>query len=147
MPLKKPSEFYIKNPNTSLDEVKENATPEKVERISEAFNSFKTNFDHIQALTDFTNTFDTFKSNVEKVDTLSESVEEIREGIKDLINKEDLDGAMTAQLLFVEESIRNVQDKVKTLNSKSILDIKTDFDGLTKTEKGFIGEEVPAYKN
>ena len=146
MPLKKPSEFYIKNPNTSLDEVKENATPEKVERISEAFNSFKTNFDHIQALTDFTNTFDTFKSNVEKVDTLSESVEEIREGIKDLINKEDLDGAMTAQLLFVEESIRNVQDKVKTLNSKSILDIKTDFDGLTKTVKGFIGEEVPAYK-
>ena len=116
MPLKKPSEFYIKNPNTSLDEVKENATPEKVERISEAFNSFKTNFDHIQALTDFTNTFDTFKSNVEKVDTLSESVEDIREGIKDLINKEDLDGAMTAQLLFVEESIRNVQDKVKTLN-------------------------------
>ena len=146
MPLKKPSEFYIKNPNTSLDEVKENATPEKVERISEAFNSFKTNFDHIQALTDFTNTFDTFKSNVEKVDTLSESVEDIREGIKDLINKEDLDGAMTAQLLFVEESIRNVQDKVKTLNSKSILDIKTDFDGLTKTVKGFIGEEVPAYK-
>jgi len=146
VPLKKPSEFYIKNPNTSLDEVKENATPEKVERISEAFNSFKSNFDHIQALTDFTNTFDTFKSNVEKVDTLSESVEEIREGIKDLINKEDLDGAMTAQLLFVEESIRNVQDKVKTLNSKSILDIKTDFDGLTKTVKGFIGEEVPAYK-
>ena len=146
MPLKKPSEFYIKNPNTSLDEVRENATPEKVERISEAFNSFKSNFDHIQALTDFTNTFDTFKSNVEKVDTLSESVEEIREGIKDLINKEDLDGAMTAQLLFVEESIRNVQDKVKTLNSKSILDIKTDFDGLTKTVKGFIGEEVPAYK-
>ena len=146
MPLKKPSEFYIKNPNTSLDEVKENATPEKVERISEAFNSFKSNFDHIQALTDFTNTFDTFKSNVEKVDTLSESVEDIREGIKDLINKEDLDGAMTAQLLFVEESIRNVQDKVKTLNSKSILDIKTDFDGLTKTVKGFIGEEVPAYK-
>ena len=146
MPLKKPSEFYIKNPNTSLDEVKENATPEKVERISEAFNSFKTNFDHIQALSDFTNTFDTFKSNVEKVDTLSESVEEIREGIKDLINKEDLDGAMTAQLLFVEESIRNVQDKVKTLNSKSILDIKTDFKGLTDTVNDFIGEEVPAYK-
>ena len=140
MPLKKPSEFYIKNPNTSLDEVKENATPEKVERISEAFNSFKTNFDHIQALTDFTNTFDTFKSNVEKVDTLSESVEDIREGIKDLINKEDLDGAMTAQLLFVEESIRNVQDKVKTLNSKSILDIKNQMLELYKSKfKGIEG--------
>ena len=34
MPLKNPSEFYIKNPNTSLDEVRESATPEKVETIS-----------------------------------------------------------------------------------------------------------------
>ena len=146
MPLKKPSEFYIKNPNSSLDDIRENATPEKVETISEAFNSFKTNFDHIQALNDFTKTFDTFKSNVQKVDTLSGSVDEIKESIQDLIKKEDLDDAMTAQLLFVEESIRNVQDKVKTLNSKSILDIKNEFDGLTKTVKGFIGEEVPAYK-
>ena len=128
MPLKKPSEFYVKNPNSSLDEIRENVTPEKVETISEAFNSFKTNFDHIQALNDFTNTFDTFKSNVEKVDTLSGSVDEIKESIQDLIKKEDLDDAMTAQLLFVEESIRNVQDKVKTLNSKSIYDIKTEFD-------------------
>ena len=90
MPLKKPSEFYVKNPNTSLDDIRENATPEKVETISEAFNSFKTNFDHIQALNDFTNTFDTFKSNVEKVDTLSESVGEIKESIQYLIKKEDL---------------------------------------------------------
>ena len=146
MPLKKPSEFYVKKPNSSLDEIRENATPEKVETISEAFNSFKTNFDHIQALTDFTNTFDTFKSNVEKVDTLSESVGEIKESIQDLIKKEDLDDAMTAQLLFVEESIRNVQDKVKTLNSKSVLDIKNEFAELTETVNGFIGEEVPSYK-
>ena len=146
MPLKKPSEFYVKNPNSSLDEIRENATPEKVETISEAFNSFKTNFDHIQAITDFTNTFDTFKNNVEKVDTLSESVEEIREGIEDLISKEDLNDAMTAQLLFVEESIRNVQDKVKTLNSKSVLGIKEEFGTLSGIVKEFIGEEVPSYK-
>ena len=146
MPLKKPSEFYVKNPNSSLDDIRENATPEKVETISEAFNSFKTNFDHIQALTEFTNTFDTFKNNVEKVDTLSESVEEIREGIQDLISKEDLNDAMTAQLLFVEESIRNVQDKVKTLNSKSVLGIKEEFGTLSGIVKEFIGEEVPAYK-
>ena len=49
-----------------------------------------------------------FKNNVQKVDTLTQSVEEIREGIEDLISKEDLDDAMTAQLFFVEESIRNI---------------------------------------
>ena len=146
MPLKKPSEFYVKNPNSSLDDIRENATADKVETISEAFNSFKTNFDHIQALTEFTNTFDTFKNNVEKVETLSENVEEIREGIQDLISKEDLNDAMTAQLLFVEESIRNVQNKVKTLNSKSVLGIKEEFGTLSAIVNEFIGEEVPSYK-
>ena len=101
MPLKKPSEFYDKNPNSSLDEIRENVTPQKVEKISEAFDSFKTNFDHIQSLTEFTNTFDTFKNNIEKVDNLSESVSDIQDSIQDLIKKEDLDDAMTAQLLFV----------------------------------------------
>ena len=146
MPLKKPSEFYLKNPNTSLDEVRDHATPEKVETISEAFNSFKTNFDHIQALTEFTRNFDNFKNNVEKVNTLTESVDSIKKGIQDLISKEDLNDAMTAQLLFVEESIKNVQDKVKTLNSKSVYNIKEEFASLTETVNDFIGEEVPAYK-
>ena len=145
MPLKKPSEFYDKNPNSSLDEIRENVTPQKVEKISEAFDSFKSNFDHIQTLTEFTNTFDTFKNNIEKVDSLTESVSDINDSIQDLIKKEDLDDAMTAQLLFVEESIRSVQDKVKTLNSKSVFAIKEEFSSLSETVYNFIDEEVPSY--
>ena len=146
MPLKKPSEFYTLHPNTSLDEVKESATPEKVETISGAFNAFKTNLNHVQSISDFTNKFDTFEANVEKVNALTESVESIRENIQELINKEDLDSAMTAHLLFVEESIRSVQDKVKTVNSKTLLGIKKEFAELSETVNGFIGEEVPSYK-
>ena len=146
MPLKKPKEFYTLKPNTSLDEVKESATPEKVETISGAFNAFKTNLNHVQSISDFTNKFDTFEANIEKVEVLSESVEGIRENIQELINKEDLDSAMTAHLLFVEESIRDVQDKVKTVNSKTLLGIKKEFAELSETVNGFIGEEVPSYK-
>ena len=149
MPLKKPSEFYDKKPNSSFDNIKEelkNAKPEKVERISEAFDSFKGNLNNLQALKDFTETFGTFKSNVEKVETLSSSVEEIRESITDLIDKKDLDDAMMAHLLFVEESIRNVQDKVKTVNSNTLLEINQGFDSLSESVGKFLGEEVPAYK-
>ena len=49
MPLKKPSDFYDKKPNSPFDNVKEelkNAKPEKVERISEAFDSFKSNLNN-----------------------------------------------------------------------------------------------------
>ena len=133
MPLKKPSEFYEKNPNSSFDDVKEelkNAKPEKVERISEAFDSFKSNLNNIQSLSDFTETFNTFKSNVEKVEGLSNTVEEIRENIQDLISKKDLDDSMMAHLLFVEESIRNVQDKVKTVNSNTLFEVKEEFNTL-----------------
>ena len=149
MPLKKPSEFYDKKPNSSFDNVKEelkNAQPEKVERISEAFDSFKGNLNNLQALKDFTETFGTFKSNVEKVETLSSSVEEIRESITDLIDRKDLDDAMMAHLLFVEESIRNVQDKVKTVNSNTLLEINQGFESLSESVGKFLGEEVPAYK-
>ena len=149
MPLKKPSEFYEKNPNSSFDDVKEelkNAKPEKVERISEAFDSFKSNLNNIQSLSDFTETFNTFKSNVEKVEGLSNTVEEIRENIQDLISKKDLDDSMMAHLLFVEESIRNVQDKVKTVNSNTLFEVKEEFNTLSEKVNEFLGEEVPAYK-
>ena len=146
MPLKKPKEFYTLKTNTSLDEVRESATPEKVETISGAFNAFKTNLNHVQSISDFTNKFDTFESNIGKVDALAESIEDIRGDIQELIKKEELDSAMTAHLLFVEESIRSVQDKVKTVNSKTLLGIKKEFSELSETVNGFIGEEVPSYK-
>ena len=132
-----------------MDEVKEGlniAAPEKIENLSEAFNVFKTNLNHIQSISDFTNKFDSFENNVQKVQLLSQNVEEIKENIDALIKQEDLDEAMTAHLFFVEESIKNVQDKVKTLNSKSVLEIKKDFASLSETVNDFIGVEVPAYK-
>ena len=149
MPLKKPSEFYDKNPNSSFDDVKEElkkAKPEKVEKISEAFDSFKNNLNNIQTLNDFVESVDTFKANAERVESLSESVEKIRESIKDLTSKKDLDDAMMAHLLFVEESIRDVQDKVKNINSKSVLELREEFDSISGIVNSFISEEVPSYK-
>ena len=149
MPLKKPSEFYDKNPNSSFDNVKEelkNAKPEKVEKISEAFDSFKNNLNNIQALNDFVTSVDTFKANAERVELLSSSVEKIRESVKGLTTQKDLDDAMMAHLLFVEESIRDVQSKVKTLNSNSVLEIKEEFETLSEAVNNFVGEEVPTYK-
>ena len=149
MPLKKPSEFYDKNPNSSFDNVKEelkNAKPEKVEKISEAFDSFKNNLNNIQTLNDFVTSVDTFKANAERVELLSSSVEKIRESVKGLTTQKDLDDAMMAHLLFVEESIRDVQSKVKTLNSNSVLEIKEEFETLSEAVNNFVGEEVPTYK-
>ena len=148
MALKKPSDFFG-NKKTPLDEVKESydsARPEKIEQVSEAFDAFKSNLNHIQSLSDFTSTFDSFKNNLEKVESVSGEVGEIKEEIKSLIRKEDLDSAMMAQLLFVEESISKIESKVSSINGKTVDKIREDFVNLSNSVESFLDVDVPKYK-
>jgi chromosome segregation ATPase len=145
--LKKPSELF--NQKSSLDTVQEqlmNAEPQKIENLTEAFQVFKTNLNHIQSLSDFSSTLDGFKENVERIDLLSKEIENIKESISDTLKKEDLDTAMMSHLLFVEESIENIQGKIKGLNSKTLYNIKEEFGELEETVSDFIRLDVPSYK-
>ena len=149
MALKKPSDFFGKNKKTHLDEVKESydsACPEKIEQVSEAFGTFKENLNHIQSLSDFTSTFDSFKNNLEKVESVSGQVSEIKEEIKSLIKKEDLDSAMMAQLLFVEESISKIESKISSINGKTVDKIREDFVDLSNSVGSFLNVDAPKYK-
>ena len=149
MALKKPSDFFGNNKKTPLDEVKEEyiaASPKKIEQVSEAFDVFKSNLNHIQSLSDFTSTFDSFKENLEKVENVSSEVVTIKNEIKNLIKQEDLDSAMMAQLLFVEESISKIESKISSINSKTVDQIKEDFKGLSTSVEGFLSIDVPKYK-
>ena len=149
MALKKPSDFFGKNKKSHLDEVKESydsACPEKIEQVSEAFGTFKENLNHIKSLSDFTNTFDSFKENLEKVETVSQEISTIKEDLKELIRKEDLDSAMMAQLLFVEESISKIESKISSINGETVDQIKEDFKGLSTSVEGFLRVDVPKYK-
>jgi len=147
--LKKPSDFFGNNKKTPLDEVKESyesARPEKIEQVSEAFDAFKSNLNHLKSLSDFTSTFDSFKNNLEKVESVSSEVSGIKEEIKSLIKKEDLDSAMMAQLLFVEESISKIESKVSSINGKTVDKIREDFVNLSNSVESFLDVDVPKYK-
>ena len=149
MALKKPSDFFGNNKKTPLDEVKESyesARPEKIAQVSEAFDAFKSNLNHLQSLSDFTSTFDSFKSNLEKVENVSNEINEIKSEIKNLIKKEDLDSAIMAQLLFVEQSISKIESKVSGINGKKVDKIREDFANLSDTVNGFLSVDVPKYK-
>ena len=150
MALKKPSDFYIKDKEeSSFDSLKEelsSSKPEKIEKISEAFNAFKNNLNHIQSLTDFSSTFDSFKENVNKVETISKEIGELKEDIKNFTKKEDLDDAMMAHLFFVEESIEKIENKISGVNKDVTDRITNDFSELSEMVNGFINVEVPEYK-
>jgi len=149
--LKKPSDFYIKpEEKSSFDSLKEelsSSEPKKIEKISEAFDAFKTNLNNIQSITDFSTTFENFKDNIEKVETISNEIGEVKKEIQTLIKKEDLDQAMMAHLFFVEEAIEKIENKISGVNEDIVNKISDDFSGLSEMVNSFLDIEVPKYKN
>jgi hypothetical protein len=143
--LKKPADFFGKNKN-DFDKIKDNVSLEKIETVSEAFSAFKTNLNHIQSISDFSLTVENFKENVDKVESISKEISEVKEDIRGLINKDDLDEAMVAHLLFVEESIKKIEGRIKSVNGDTIDKIKEDFTNLSQTVENFVDVDIPSYK-
>ena len=145
MALKKPADFFGKNKN-DFDKIKDNVSLEKIETVSEAFSAFKTNLNHIQSISDFSLTVENFKENIDRVESISKEITEVKEDIRGLINKDDLDEAMVAHLLFVEESIKKIEGRIKSVNGDTIDKIKEDFTNLSQTVENFVDVDIPGYK-
>ena len=147
MALKKPSQYFKKDTASVDDSIQEVSTPSQLNTFSDAFDSFKQNLSKIEVLSEFSETLDNYRVNIERVNHLSDKVEDIQSEIQNLLKKEDLDRAMMSQLLVVEQSIRDVQSKVKSINENKLTEIRLDVSSLTKSVSEFLDVEVPRYKN
>jgi len=145
--LKKPSQYFKKDTASVDDSIQEVSTPSQLNTFSDAFDSFKQNLSKIEVLSEFSETLDNYRVNIERVNHLSDKVEDIQSEIQNLLKKEDLDRAMMSQLLVVEQSIRDVQSKVKSINENKLTEIRLDVSSLTKSVSEFLDVEVPRYKN
>ena len=146
MTLKKPSEYFKKETSSISSSVQDLAKAPELNTFSDAFESFKNNLQKIEVLSEFSETLDNYRINIERVNFLSEKVEDIQSEIQSLLRKEDLDRAMISQLLVVESSITDLQNKVKGINEKNLTEIRLDVSQLTKSVNEFIEDEVPKYK-
>ena len=138
MALKKPSEYFKKKTTPLDNSIQELVKSPELNTFSDAFESFKKNLGKIEVLSEFS---ETYRVNIERVNHLSEKVEDIQNEIQNLLKKEDLDRVIMSQLLVVEKSIRDVQSKVKGINEKNLTEIRLDVAGLTESVK-----EIPKYK-
>ena len=146
MAIRKPSD-YFNNENNSIEEtIQDNAKNSELNTFSDAYNAFKRNLSKVDVLNNFSETLGNYQDNVEKVNYLSEKIDEIDKDIKNLLTKEDLDKALISQLLFLEECIRDVQEKVKGINHKNLTQVKLDISNLSETVNIFIDEEIPRYE-
>lgn len=144
--LKKPSEYFKKETTSVNNSVQELVKTPELNTFSDAFESFKKNLGKIEVLSEFSETLDNYRINIERVNHLSEKVEDIQNEIQNLLKKEDLDRAIMSQLLVVEQSIQDLQNKVKGINEKNLTEIRLDVAGLTESVSEFLEVEVPKYK-
>ena len=146
MGIRKPSEYFDREKASVENSMQESSKNPELNIVSDAYNTFKRNLSKVDLLTDFSETLENYQLNIEKVNHLSTKIDEIDEDIKTLLTKEDLDKALISQLLFLEECIHDVQEKVKNINHKNLAQVKSDVSSLSETVNFFIDEEIPKYK-
>jgi hypothetical protein len=147
--LRKPSEYFKEDENISVDNGVKNlveSSEVEVNTFSEAFNLFKENVSKIETLSEYSETLDDYKLNIEKVNFLSEKIESIETEIQNFLTRKDLDIAVMSQLFVVEQSIKEIQSKVKSINQRTLTEIRLDASNLTKVVNNFINDEVPKYR-
>jgi hypothetical protein len=147
--LRKPSEYFKKEEDITVDTSVQNLP--KIDQLepntfSEAFNLFKKNVNKIETLSEYSETLDNYKLNIEKVNFLSEKIGNIETEIQNFLTRKDLDIAVMSQLFVVEQSIKDIQNKVKSINQSTLTEIRLDASNLTKVVNNFINGEVPKYK-
>jgi hypothetical protein len=120
--LKKPSDLFVEETTEiciPLVEVSEGT----FNNVFDVFNTYQT------YLNDFEDKFN-------NVNELSNEVSSIKEEIESALKKEDLDKAILSQLLYVNETIANIQDNIKDINQDKLEEIRDDANFLlSKVEK------------
>ena len=107
--------------------------------------SQKHNLDKIISLSNFNETIENYRNSVDNVNNLSEEIEDVRNDIKKMLTAEDLDRAMMSQFVMIDETIAEVQDKVKSINESKLKEIRSDVNEITTSVNEFLEVEAPKY--
>ena len=73
-------------------------------------------------------------------------VDEIKTELQDFLKKEDLDNAMMSYVFLLEENINTLIDNVKSINTKTLTEIKSKVTDVTEVVNEFAEVELPKYK-
>jgi hypothetical protein len=90
--------------------------------------------------------YDKFLNTLDKVNYLSEKVENLSKELSEKLSKTDLDNAMLSHLMVLDENFKKIQAQVKGLNKEDLLQFKNSVSNLTNTVSNLVEEELPKYK-
>ena len=121
MELKKPSILFNKKQSSVVFESSENST-------------------------NITETYDRFRDNLDKVNILSEKIEQISQQLSKKMTRTDLENAMLSHLMVLDENFKSIQNQVRGLNKEDLNEFKGNISKLTKIVGNLVENELPKYK-
>ena len=127
MPLKKPSQLF----ESSRQLITEDYSP-LIQVAAENNN--------------FSETFDSFKGNLNKLETLTEKVNTISEDLNNKLSKGDLDNALFSYLVIVDENFKNLETKISGINKSHIREFKENINNVTEIVDELKNHQFPKYK-
>ena len=121
MALKKPSDIFNKT------------EPSGVFNISEVSSNI-------------TETYDRFRDNLDKVNVLSEQIEQLSQQLSEKMTRTDLENAMYSQLMILDENFKSIQNQVRGLNKEDLKEFKVNVSNLSEIVGNLVENEIPKYK-
>jgi hypothetical protein len=115
---------------------------------SDLFNKKETSgvFNSPEVSTEITETYDRFRDNFDKVNILSEKVEQLFQQLSEKLDRTDLENAMLSQLMVLDENFKSLQNQVKGLNKEDLREFRTTVSSLTEIVEELIEDELPKFK-
>ena len=93
-----------------------------------------------------TETYDRFRDNLDKVNVLSEQIEQLSQQLSEKMTKTDLENAMYSQLMILDQNFKSIQNHVRGLNKDDLKEFKLNISNLTKIVSNLVENELPKYK-
>ena len=154
MSLKKPSDLFKRDDafDNSSEEQSDGLQPnsDAYNQYSETFDNYKRNLNQIQVASvasgNFSGTLEEYNENIQRVNILSEQVDNIQSQVKTLLSKEDLDRAMMAQLMLVDQNFAEIQTKIDKLNSYQVNKIRSEIKELGESVYKIVENDIPKYR-
>lgn len=97
-------------------------------------------------MNNFNETFDRFKSNLDRVEELSEKINFISEDLNTKLSKDELESAIFSHLFVIEENFKELENQFQSINKKTLNQFKTDVIKLSEVVDDLIKKEIPSYK-
>ena len=119
-----------------------------LKKPSDIFNKKESSvvFESAEISSNITETYDRFRDNLDKVNLLSEQIEQLSQQLSEKMTKTDLENAMYSQLMVLDENFKSIQNQVKGLNKEDLKEFKVNISNLTEIVENLVKNEIPKYK-